>query len=201
MEWLAQRAGLKILDAEENASNGGHFTVTFCLATSSRAPNDEHIGELRRLESQLRLDRPESWSGFARRVAEHRNCMAEFFADCRARNELVLGYGASTKGNVVLQYCGLTPSDLPAIAERDPSKYGLVTPGSRIPIISESEARARNPSYFLVLPWHFRDEITARESSFLSQGGQLLFHLPKFDVVRWDGVKAAPAARTIAAQH
>ncbi|MGM3114914.1 methyltransferase C-terminal domain-containing protein, partial [Bacillus cereus group sp. BC326] len=91
---------------------------------------------------------------------------------------LVLGCGASTKGNVVIQYADLTAHELPAIMERYPQKVGLVTPGSRIPIISEEDGRARKPDYLIVFPWHFRDEITRREQDFLAAGGQLVFPLP-----------------------
>jgi len=95
----------------------------------------------------------------------------------------VLGYGASTKGNVLLQYCDVTPDLLPVIAERDPRKFGKRTPGTNIPIVSEAEARSMEPDTFVVFPWHFRDEIVRRELSFLDSGGTLLFPLPEFTFV------------------
>ena len=85
---------------------------------------------------------------------------------------------------MVLQFCGFTHDDISAIAERNPEKYGCFTPGTRIPIISEAAARALDPDYFLVLPWHFRDEFVKREEDFLSRGGGLLFPLPKIEVVK-----------------
>ncbi len=95
----------------------------------------------------------------------------------------MLGYGASTKGNVILQLCGITPELLPAIAEVNEEKYGCFTPGTRIPIISEADAESRKPDYLLVLPWHFRDNICERESAFLRRGGKLIFPMPRIEVV------------------
>ena len=90
----------------------------------------------------------------------------------KAQERSVLGYGASTKGNVLLQHCGITPDLLPAIAEVNKDKFGCFTPGTNIPIISEQEAHAMKPDYLLVLPWHFRDNIIQRESAFLQRGGK-----------------------------
>jgi len=100
-----------------------------------------------------------------------------------ADGKKVLGYGASTKGNVVLQFCGLTDKDLPAIAEVNPDKFGSFTPGSRIPIVSEADARAMNPDYFLVLPWHFKEGILLREQAFLARGGKFIFPFPEIEII------------------
>jgi hypothetical protein len=91
----------------------------------------------------------------------------------------VLGYGASTKGNVILQFCNITGKDIPFIAEINEDKFGSYTPGTWIPIISEKEAKAMRPDYFMVLPWHFRENILSREKAFLKSGGKLLFPLPR----------------------
>jgi hypothetical protein len=99
------------------------------------------------------------------------------------RGEKILGYGASTKGNVILQFCGLTPKELPAIAEVNPDKFGCYTPGTLIPIISEQEAHALRPDAFLVLPWHFRENLIEREAAYLASGGGMIFPLPKIEVV------------------
>ena len=95
----------------------------------------------------------------------------------------MFGYGASTKGNVVLQFCGVTPNEVPVIAEVNPDKFGAYTPGTRIPIVSEAEARAMEPDYFLVLPWHFKDGIVQREAEFLGKGGRMIFPFPEIEIV------------------
>jgi hypothetical protein len=99
-----------------------------------------------------------------------------------SQGQRVLGYGASTKGNVILQFCGITPKLIPSIAEVNPDKFGCYTPQSLIPIISEAEAHASKPDVFMVLPWHFRCNIIQRESRFLQSGGKLLFPLPAIEL-------------------
>ena len=95
----------------------------------------------------------------------------------------VFGYGASTKGNVLLQFCGFTEKEIPYIAEVNEEKFGAYTPGSLIPIISEEEAKAMKPDYFLVLPWHFKDNILRREKEYISNGGKFIFPLPEIEIV------------------
>ena len=97
--------------------------------------------------------------------------------------EVVCGYGASTKGNVVLQHCDLTAKDIPFIAEVNEKTFGYFTPSSHIPIISEHEARTKTPKTFAVFPWHFREEILKKERIFLNAGGRLLFPLPSVSLI------------------
>ena len=85
--------------------------------------------------------------------------------------------------NVLLQFCGLTADDIPAIAEVNPDKYGCFTPGSHIPIISEEEAKKLKPDYFLVLPWHFKENILHREREYLANGGKMIFPMPEIEIV------------------
>jgi NDP-4-keto-2,6-dideoxyhexose 3-C-methyltransferase len=92
-------------------------------------------------------------------------------------------YGASTKGNTMLQYFGLDHSMITAASERNADKWGMVTVGTRIPIVSEAEARAAKPDYFLVLPWHFIEEFKAREHEYLSTTGKFIVPLPHFELV------------------
>jgi hypothetical protein len=120
---------------------------------------------------------------FERRVFQHRQDLRELVRVLRGTGARILGYGASTKGNVLLQFCSLTAEDLPAIAEVNPDKFGRVTPGTGIPIVSEDEARAERPDYLLVLPWHFREGIVEREQDFLRSGGRLIFPLPEIEIV------------------
>lgn len=181
IKWMLDRCGLKILDVEINDVNGGSFAVTAALETSPLAANEGRIDEI--LEAEGGLDTMLPYETFAKRVAAHREELRSTLAGIAAAGSSVLGYGASTKGNVILQYCGLTASDIPAIAEVNPDKFGAYTPGTLIPIISEAEARARKPDYFLVMPWHFRDNLLAREKAFLQAGGKMLFPLPIVETV------------------
>ena len=93
---------------------------------------------------------------FAARVEQHRRDLRALLYRLKSEGKRVVGLGASTKGNVVLQYCGIGPDLLPAIAEVNPDKFGAFTPGTEIPIVSEQDAKVMFPDVFMVLPWHFR---------------------------------------------
>jgi NDP-4-keto-2,6-dideoxyhexose 3-C-methyltransferase len=120
---------------------------------------------------------------FATRVERVKRDVSGFIRDHVRQNEKVYVYGASTKGNTMLQYFGLDSSVISAAAERNPDKWGKVTVGTRIPIVSEAEARAAKPDFFLVLPWHFVDEFTAREKDYLSSTGRFIVPLPHFGLI------------------
>ncbi|MGH7085828.1 MAG: methyltransferase C-terminal domain-containing protein, partial [Acetobacteraceae bacterium] len=120
---------------------------------------------------------------FEDRVYRHRTDLLRLLKALAADGKKVLGYGASTKGNVVLQFCGVTTAEVGAIAEVNPDKFGAFTPGTAIPIIPESEARAMRPDYFLVLPWHFKAGILQREAEFLAGGGRMIFPFPEIEIV------------------
>ena len=129
------------------------------------------------------LNTPKPYRDFEERVFRHRDDLTRLIRSLNADGKKILGYGASTKGNVTLQFCGLTASDIPAIAEVNEEKFGRFTPGSLIPIISEAEARAMKPDYFLVLPWHFKEGILRREQEFLANGGRFIFPFPEIEIV------------------
>lgn len=176
-------AGMKVVDVAMNAINGGSFAVTAAKKGSSIRPNSAVIGWLLDQEERMGLHTPRPYREFEERVYRHREDLRRLLGALNADGKKVLGYGASTKGNVVLQFCGLTDKDLPAIAEVNPDKFGSFTPGSRIPIVSEADARAMNPDYFLVLPWHFKEGILLREQAFLARGGKFIFPFPEIEII------------------
>jgi len=181
--WMADRVGLKIVRVAFNTVNGGSFSVTMAKKSSSHAEDTTRIGEILKQESALGLDGITPFSRFRKGVHRHREDLIRFMENKEREKKTVFGYGASTKGNVILQFCGLTEGHLPCIAEINPDKFGCFTPGTRIPIIPEEEARALKPDYFMVLPWHFRDNIVEREEAYLRNGGGLIMPLPKIDIV------------------
>jgi hypothetical protein len=134
-------------------------------------------------EEDQGLDTPRPYREFRERVFDHRAKLLAMLADLSRSGAKVLGYGASTKGNVILQICGLTSAQIPAIAEVNPDKFGRFTPGTRIPIISETEAHAMNPDCLLVMPWHFRNNLVQREVAYLQRGGKLIFPLPQIEII------------------
>jgi NDP-4-keto-2,6-dideoxyhexose 3-C-methyltransferase len=183
VKWLMDRAGLRILDVELNAVNGGSFSVMAARQESPHAGHPERVSAVLEKEHQLGLETLKPFQEFRGRVFAHAEQLGNLVKEIRARGETILGYGASTKGNVILQFCGLTEQEIPYIAEVNEDKFGCYTPGTGIPIISEKEARAMHPDCFLVLPWHFRDGLVAREKAYLQGGGRLLFPLPRIEFV------------------
>ena len=174
---------MKVLDVQMNAVNGGSFAVTAGKQNNTLSPNDVVIEWLLRQEERMGLSTIEPYEHFSKRVFEHRDNLTDLVRGLVADGKKVVGYGASTKGNVLLQFCGITEADIPCIAEVNEEKFGKFTPGTRIPIVSEEEARAMNPDYVLVLPWHFKAGILAREREFHANGGKFIFPLPEIEIV------------------
>jgi hypothetical protein len=181
---ILEAADMKIIDVQMNAVNGGSFAVNAAKKGNDRfRPNDAVVGWLLEQEERMGLNTPRPYRDFEDRVYRHRADLTRLLRTLVADGKKVLGYGASTKGNVVLQFCGLTEKDIPAIAEVNPDKFGAFTPGTRIPIVSEKEVRAMNPDYLLVLPWHFKEGIIAREQEFAARGGKMIFPFPEIEIV------------------
>lgn len=180
---LLSRHGLRIIDVQTNSINGGSFAVTAALQTSRHVANNPVIDWLLRQEDAMGLDTRLPYDAFAERATLHRNALTSLIRSLTAAGQKVVGYGASTKGNVLLQFCGFTPAELDAIAEVNEEKFGSYTPGTKIAIISEVSARALRPDYMLVLPWHFRDFIVKKEVEFLNNGGKLILPLPEIEIV------------------
>lgn len=177
-------AGMKIIDVVMNAVNGGSFAVTAAKQSNKTfKPNQAVIDWMIEQEDRMGLGTPKPYRDFEERVYRHREDLTRLIRSLVADGKKILGYGASTKGNVVLQFCGLTTDDIPAIADVNPDKFGCFTPGTLIPIISEAEARAMRPDYFLVLPWHFKDGILRREKDYLANGGKMIFPFPEIEIV------------------
>jgi hypothetical protein len=181
---ILDAAGMKIVDVIMNNVNGGSFAVTAAKKTNTAVrPNDAVINWLLEQEGRMGLNTPKPYRDFEERVFRHREDLTRLIRALRADGKTVLGYGASTKGNVVLQFCGFTAKDIPAIADVNPEKFGRVTPGTHIPIVNEAEARAMNPDYYLVLPWHFKEGILRREKDYLNSGGKFIFPFPEIEII------------------
>jgi len=183
IKWLLEKNGMRIADVELNDVNGGSFQVTAVKKNSPIISNEDHIHNLEAEEKRLMLDKLEPYRIFSEKVEKHRDDLRALIRDLNKQGKKVFGYGASTKGNVMLQYCGFTSADIPFIAEVNEDKFGAFTPATLIPIISEKEARARKPDYFLLLPWHFRKGILEKEKQFLSDGGLFILPLPEIQIL------------------
>lgn len=180
---ILSEANLKVIDVQMNAINGGSFAVTAAKKASPLASNLSVINWLLNQEKAMGLSTPKPYRDFEERVFRHRDDLVSLISALKADGKIVMGYGASTKGNVLLQFCGFTAEDIPAIAEVNEDKFGRFCPGTCIPIISEAEARAMNPDYFIVLPWHFKNGIIEREKEFLGRGGKMIFPFPEIEII------------------
>jgi hypothetical protein len=180
---MTEDAGLKIVNVTFNDANGGSFRVTVSHKDSPYSENTAQVQSVLEKEDTEGLYSLRTYERFAAKVAEHKKIVRQFFAQAKAEGARVLGYGASTKGNVLLQYCGVTTRDIACIAEVNEDKFGSFTPGTLIPIVPEAAAHRMKPDYFLVLPWHFRAGILQREKPFMESGGKLVFPLPQLEIV------------------
>jgi NDP-4-keto-2,6-dideoxyhexose 3-C-methyltransferase len=179
MHWIAEHAGLKILDVEFNDINGGSFSLVMATKNSTLKINKQKIDALIYQELLLGLDTEFPYFAFAKRIALIKTEITTFFNRVKQDKKIIYGLGASTKGNVLLQYCQLDNTHLPAIGEVNVDKFGSYTPGSLIPILPESEIIARQPDYLFVLPWHFRSFFDAH----LKLGKtELVYPLPSLDI-------------------
>jgi hypothetical protein len=180
---MLEKLDLRILDVQMNSINGGSFAVTACKKKANHISNTPIINWLINQEYEMGLDSPKPYLEFAERTFNHKKNLVDLIDSLVKDGKKVFGYGASTKGNVLLQFCNLTSDQIPYIAEVNKEKFGSFTPGTHIPIISEEKAKAMNPDYFLVLPWHFKNNILEREKEFLARGGKFIFPLPEIEIV------------------
>jgi hypothetical protein len=183
---------LKIVDIELNDVNGGSFRVyirnksadnTLFADSTYRGLAEVRLTSQREYEEDLGLSNKDIYKEFAFWVDRIRDDLVSFISSEVQDGKKVYIYGASTKGNTLLQYCNLNSDLITAAADRNPDKWGRVTVGTRIPIISEEEAREQRPDYFFVLPWHFMEEFKKREMAFLESGGRFIVPMPAFSLI------------------
>lgn len=172
-------AGLQVFDLEEVPINGGTYRV-YVGHQGSRSVSPRVAAALDR---DVEYSSAHAWRAFKRRVNENGARLSYLLADIKAQGRTVAVLGASTRGNSLLQHYDLGVQDLPYASDRDPNKVGLVMAGTNIPIVSEEEARARKPDYFLVLPYSYIDQIAAREKDFVTRGGRFIVPLPNVKIL------------------
>lgn len=185
MEFLLKRCGMKLVDIEKNSVNGSSYRF-YIRKNSGADPTPEAMRRItseRVKEFNMALDTDAPYEIFKKNIERNKRDLLAFIKKARTKGKKVFVYGASTKGNVLLQYFGLTERTIPYSADRNPRKWGTRTLGSNIPIISEEEARKMKPDYFLVLPYHFLDEMLPREKDFTKRGGKFIVPVPSIRIV------------------
>lgn len=180
IKWMTDRAGLKIIDLELNEVNGGSFSVMVAKADARYPECTDLIRKF--LSREMKYSQQQPYDAFKDNVFRHREELVRFFRTKKDEGKKVSGYGASTKGNVILQFCGLTEEDISCIGEVNRQKFGRYTPGTLIPIVSEHAVKAAHPDYLVVFPWHFKSFFLKKEAEFMRSGGRLLFPLPRPEV-------------------
>ena len=178
-EKLINENGMYINDVSTNKINGG--SVRFIVGkkqSESGAAKTFKATELSRGYDQL-----DYYKNFSTRIDKFKDSLVNFIYQIKKDNKKVFAYGASTRGNTVMQHCGFTRNDINFALDRNPIKYGLEMSGSRIPIISETDGRSLCPDYLLILPYYFLDEFIDREKSFLESGGKFIVYLPELKVI------------------
>jgi hypothetical protein len=187
---LMQRNGLSVFDASTNHVNGGSLRAFVTHTENSKAFTQDGARRLEALakhEADLKLTEPQTYRTYFAQIEDLAKRVNKFLDADINKGGKVFGLGASTKGNVLLQFFGITKDKMPYISERNPDKVGLRTLGTDFELISEERARELAPSSMLVLPWYFKKEIVAREKLYLEQGGKLVFPMPYAHVVTKDG--------------
>lgn len=189
---LLENSGFKIMDCQLNDTNGGSFRI-YCMKQKGdckyfgsqpyRDVCNFRIHSLLKYENELNLDRKATWMSFFEDIENLKHRTFDFITTAKANGKSIWGYGASTKGNTLLQYFDLNNSLIDGIAERSPYKWGLRTIGTNIPIFSEQEMREKKPDYLLVLPWHFINEFFSRERDLLEKGTKFIVPCPKFEII------------------
>ncbi len=186
LERIMAAADLKIVRAEENAINGGSIRCFVAHKSNFRFKNDAWVRQIRKMrqaEFDMELDTDKPYVTFQNRIDVHREKLTALLRKLKHEGKRIHVYGASTKGNTILQWCGIDSRIVDCAAERNPDKFGARTLGTDIPIISEEESRRLKPDYYLVLPWHFAEEFLAREKATLEAGVGMIFPLPEIRVV------------------
>lgn len=180
VDYILKQAGLRIMDVSFNETNGGSFVVQACRENAAHDSKTVKINSVLEKEKSIGLSDGAAFQQFSQRVEEEMNKLREFLLRQKAQNKVVKGLGASTKGNVLLQYYKIGPDLISEIGEVNPDKFGRFTPGSHIPIVSQEKLLESKPDYLLVLPWHFREFFCASRKF---QGQKLVFPLPRFEII------------------
>lgn len=186
LEKILKLAELQIFEISFNEINGGSLRCYATHLENNRhhtAENQALINNIRQQEFDLELDTDKPYLEFQKRIDEEKEKLRSMLLELKHSGKRIHIYGASTKGNTILQFCGIDHTIIECAAERNPDKYGARTLGTDIPIVSEADSRAMSPDYYLVLPWHFKAEFIERERETLDKGVGLIFPLPTIEIV------------------
>lgn len=187
IEYILGQAGMKVINVGQNNINGGSIRCFAVHAGTFAYKKDEYVARIKSLrqeEFDLELDTDRPYIHFQDRINVHRAELNELLTRLKKEGKRIHIYGASTKGNTILQWCSIDHRIIDVAAERNPDKFGAHTLGTDIPIVSEADSRAMKPDYYLVLPWHFKEEFLQREAETIRNGIGLIFPLPTIEIIK-----------------
>ena len=179
---LLNKVGLRIFDHFYNDTNGGSSSYYICH-DNAKFKTSKKIATILKNEKRVKIDSPKTYKNFKERIDKIKNNLTDLLKKLKTQNKKIHGYGASTKGNVLLQYFNINNKFLDCISDRNPKKDNCYTPGTNIKILSEAKSRSLKPDYYLVLPWHFKSEILKREKNIRRNGTRFIFPLPKLKII------------------
>ncbi len=183
LKYLMDKVSLKIINISFNDVNGGSISLDIAKKKSIYKEDTGKIKTILKKEKKLKFNEINTQKKFFLDCKKNKFLLLKLLQKLKKNNKKVYGYGASTKGNVILQFCGIRQNLIDKIVEISKFKFNKFTPGTKIKIISERKAKLDLPDYYLVLPWHFRENIIKREKKYLNKGGKLIFPLPKIQIV------------------
>jgi len=185
LKYITEKCGMKIFKTKFNNINGGSIR---CYVTHKenykfdRKVNLAQINKILNNEKKIKIKSLKLYKNFFKRILNMRIEMTKLIKKLKDSGKIIHLYGASTKGNTILQWNRIDKDIIRYAADRNPQKWGTKTIGSQIEIISENDSKKMKPDYYLVLPWHFKKEFLKREKKFLNQGGKMIFPLPKIKI-------------------
>jgi len=179
---MCLKNNLRLFDIKLNNMNGGSSQIFICKKNAKYKNNYDSLNKISKTEKKLKLEKSETYIKFFKKINKIKIKVLKLVKNVKKSNKTIHCYGASTKGNVLLQYFKLNSKIISYVAERNPKKYNLYTPGTKIKIISEDKSRALLPDYYLVLPWHFKKEILKREKTTIKKGSKFIFPLPALTI-------------------
>lgn len=180
IQWILDNSDMKLINVELTDTNGGSFVIYCSHKESKYKENIDKIKSVQNFEANLKLDEKEIYDIFYKNILKSKDNLINFIREKKQKNEKVCAIGASTKGNVILQFCNISTNDLDYIGEINEEKFGSVTPGTNIPIISEKEVLDSDCRYLLILPWHFKNFFI---NSKKFKNKTLIFPLPKLEII------------------
>ncbi len=179
---MLKKNNLKLIKVSRNNINGGSLGLYISHIKSGYKLAKKNLEKNLNLEKKIKIKELTTYKRFFLKILRIKRRLKKLISHILQNKKIIHGYGASTKGNILLQFFNITNEEIKYIADRNPEKVNLYTPGTKIKIISEKNSRKMQPDYYLVLPWHFKNEILIREKKIRKKGTKFIFPLPRFEI-------------------